>query len=289
MEWRLLYRQRSYDEECLRSTGDKPPPVELQPEQSLLEFETDDPFYRALLEEINVWYGLGLYRAALVLSRVLVENLLIDLLRGMYGMKDVSIFYNKARGRSHSLTTLISNARERVVDVKPLDSGLEDGLFDRALELTDRGDAGAHALSVDAKEFLLRFKPTLQRIVRTLRRANAELRTGRSRPQEGSEPEAARFTRSVVHQIAPILSATAPLGGGGGSRSRPTPSRSIPSRSPSCPSTLEQGGELGSLRLSAAAMPEPRRSFGSPRSDKLMPGELAQSLGERPISFEMAV
>lgn len=75
-----------------------------------------DNFYQRLIEEINNTYQNKTYTSTLILSRKLIENLLIDLLRKKFGSEskeDVEIYYNIKDGRFHDFAYLVKNFEER--------------------------------------------------------------------------------------------------------------------------------------------------------------------------------
>lgn len=81
----------------------------------LIDIKFEDIFYRNLNQEINKCYKLGAYTASFILSRKLIENLVIDILRKRYPQNEenLSIYYRAKEGRFHDLTLLLKNFEER--------------------------------------------------------------------------------------------------------------------------------------------------------------------------------
>lgn len=96
----------------------------------LISTEFSDDYYSDLVIEINRGYGYGLYTSALVLTRKLFENLLIDLLRTRYKIDNMEFYYNKKKGMFHNLSTLVGNLRKNCSDFEMFTKRFdEDFLF----------------------------------------------------------------------------------------------------------------------------------------------------------------
>ncbi|MFA5518246.1 MAG: hypothetical protein WDA74_03235 [Spirochaetota bacterium] len=81
----------------------------------LIDIKFEDIFYRNLNQEINKCYKLGAYTASFILSRKLIENLVIDILRKKFPQNEenLPIYYRIDSGRFHDLTLLLKNFEER--------------------------------------------------------------------------------------------------------------------------------------------------------------------------------
>ncbi|MGD2248783.1 MAG: hypothetical protein PVF58_10300 [Candidatus Methanofastidiosia archaeon] len=90
-------------------------------EEKFITLNHDDFFYQRLEEEINTCYAEGAYTAAFVMSRKLIENLLIEVLREKYGHKtknDVEIYFEINQGRFQDFSKLLENLENRKKDFK---------------------------------------------------------------------------------------------------------------------------------------------------------------------------
>ncbi len=84
--------------------------------ENLIKLEFGDLFYDMLKKEINSGYKFGLYSGVAVLSRKLIENLLIDILRKKYPRSqkgNLELYYDKNRRRFHDFAILIENLEKR--------------------------------------------------------------------------------------------------------------------------------------------------------------------------------
>lgn len=81
----------------------------------LIDIKFEDIFYRNLNQEINKCYKLGAYTASFILSRKLIENLIIDILRKKFPQNEenVNIYYRTNDGRFHDLTILLKNFEQK--------------------------------------------------------------------------------------------------------------------------------------------------------------------------------
>ena len=81
----------------------------------LIDIKFEDVFYRNLNQEINKCYKFGAYTASFILSRKLIENLIIDILRRKFpqSQNNLDIYYRINDGRFHDLTILLKHLDEK--------------------------------------------------------------------------------------------------------------------------------------------------------------------------------
>lgn len=110
----------------------------------------DDEFYDSLISDINESYQAGIDEATLVLSRKLVENLLIDLLRGKYGHSggNIELFYDTNNRQFRRFSTLVENLNENMEDFEYYSDRMDDDIIPKIKELKGGGDASAHSIEV---------------------------------------------------------------------------------------------------------------------------------------------
>jgi hypothetical protein len=113
-----------------------------------------DNYYSELVFEISHAFYYKLPNATLVLLRKLFENLLVDLLRGEFGVRELALYYSINDNRHHSLNRLIPNVRDKFNEFKKYDEAFykerEDCL--RFLEnIRQHGDASAHVFQTFEK------------------------------------------------------------------------------------------------------------------------------------------
>jgi len=81
----------------------------------LIDIKFEDIFYRNLATEINTCHKMAAYTAAFILSRKLIENLVIDILRKKFPVSETNleIYYRPKEGRFHDLAVLLKNLEDR--------------------------------------------------------------------------------------------------------------------------------------------------------------------------------
>lgn len=104
-------------------------------------------FYPDLVEDINQCYSSGVNDATLVLTRKLLENLLIDILRKQYGKREIDLYYLPENRRFKNFSKLINSFEKHLEDFQHLSGGLDDKFIDELH--TFRQDANAEAHSIE--------------------------------------------------------------------------------------------------------------------------------------------
>ncbi|WP_135536139.1 hypothetical protein [Halostella pelagica] len=92
--------------EHIESKIDRPLPDEEAPNNRFLEVEADG-FHADAIQEINLCYNVGAYSATLVMTRRLIEDLIIDLYRAHFGEDDIHKYYVPSSGRHKRLGELL--------------------------------------------------------------------------------------------------------------------------------------------------------------------------------------
>ena len=111
-----------------------------------------DDFYKDLADQINKCYRVGLFPAQAILMRKLMENLLIDLLRRKYGMKQVNLFYDPARGRFLDFSALVANLKPRLGDFAGVAASFDSSFVAQVEKFRETGNASAHSIDVNLKK-----------------------------------------------------------------------------------------------------------------------------------------
>ena len=101
--------------------------IPIIPFPDLIKKEFSDIFYRDLSDEINKCYRFGCYTAVYVLSRKLIENLLIDILRKRY--PDNKENYTNNGKKISGFSTLLKNLKN-----KKKDFGVDEKIIDEFLK-----------------------------------------------------------------------------------------------------------------------------------------------------------
>lgn len=113
-----------------------------------------DSFYNDLIDDINAAYTNEIDDAVLVLSRKLLENLAIDLLRARYGLTDekITLFYNKDRRQFHPFSKLLDNLEDNISDFVYFSERLDAKTIDDLRDFKQQGNAGAHSIELNPSE-----------------------------------------------------------------------------------------------------------------------------------------
>ena len=103
-----------------------------------------EPLYEKLKDEINKAYKENLPMAVLVLSRKLIENLVIDLVRTKFG-KELDKFYDKNNKRFLDFSVLIRNLSAEKAAFQPYEKDL-DKLIPKLHKFKDKANSTAHSI-----------------------------------------------------------------------------------------------------------------------------------------------
>lgn len=133
-------------------TGITKPQISLHSEQFLDIDNVPGTFYPELVENINRCYSLGIYDATLVLTRKLLENLLIDILRGQYGKQEIDLFYLPDNKRFQNFSTLINNFEDNLNDFQHLSGGLNDRFINELNIFRQDANVEAHSIETHNTE-----------------------------------------------------------------------------------------------------------------------------------------
>lgn len=134
-----------------------------------------DDFYAPLINDINRCYHVGVNDAVLVLLRKLIENLLVDILRGHYGKQKINLFFVPSQGRFHSFSTLLQNMKENTPDFKMYYPKIGD-LLDEVDEFRESGNSSAHSIEVRIPDSRLeKMSPRASSLVKRLLRIKVQV------------------------------------------------------------------------------------------------------------------
>lgn len=111
-----------------------------------------DDFYYDLIENINACYSFGIYPSVRILSRKLLENLLIDLLRNKFGKTEINLFYDTKNSKFHNFNILLKNISEKLEDFKPISPALDPILIKKINKFRELGNSSAHTIELQIKK-----------------------------------------------------------------------------------------------------------------------------------------
>ena len=129
---------------------------------NLIEHNFSDNFYADLVIEINRAFGFKLYNSTLVLTRKLLENLLIDLFRTKYGMQDIEKFYNTNKNRHHDFAKLVDTLQAELSDFKPFSTAFSKNMIEFLDKFREKSNSAAHSIDIQPNfEYILQQKKDL--------------------------------------------------------------------------------------------------------------------------------
>lgn len=114
---------------------------------SFIDIEnTTDDFYDDLIANINKCYRIGVYDGTFVLTRKLLENLVIDLLRNEYPKSYLRMYYIPEYGRFRNFSELLEVFEYRLKDYQSYSNGLNDELINDINRFRESANADAHSI-----------------------------------------------------------------------------------------------------------------------------------------------
>jgi len=122
--------------------------------QKLLDIEFNDFFYDNLEREINSSYRFGLFTSTMILSRKLLENLVIEILRTKYPQSvpaNLDIYYSIKGNRFHDFTVLLKNLEDRKNDFT-LDTQIVSEFISSIKPFRPTANSNAHSIIIASKE-----------------------------------------------------------------------------------------------------------------------------------------
>jgi hypothetical protein len=128
------------------------PQISIHSERFLDIDNVPGTFYPDLVEDINRCYSLGIYDATLVLTRKLLENLLIDVLREQYGKQKIDLYYLPDNHRFKNFSTLITSFEENLSDFQHLSGGLDSDFINELNAFRQDANAEAHSIETNITE-----------------------------------------------------------------------------------------------------------------------------------------
>lgn len=113
--------------------------------------DIDEEYYETLIRDINKCYRIGVDDATFVLTRKLLENLVIDLLRRRYGdtKSGVELFYNLNNRQFQKFSKLLENLEDNLVDFEHFSNRMDSDLISEMNEFRDSANSEAHSVEVE--------------------------------------------------------------------------------------------------------------------------------------------
>lgn len=114
----------------------------------------DDIFYNDLKKEINNCYKAEFWTSAFILSRKMIENLVIDVLRLKFpqsGMGNLNLYYRPSDGRFHDFTVLLKNLEDKK-DEYGVDKQIITEFISLVKPFRPQANSTAHSIIMECNE-----------------------------------------------------------------------------------------------------------------------------------------
>lgn len=108
--------------------------------------KTTDDFYDDLIDNINQCYRIGVYDGTFVLTRKLLENLVIELLRKEYPKSYLPMYYIENERRFRNFNNLLEVFEYKRSDFQPYSDGLNNSLISDIRQFKNTADGDAHSI-----------------------------------------------------------------------------------------------------------------------------------------------
>lgn len=133
-------------------------------------------FYPKLIGDINTTYRIGIYDSTLVLSRKLIENLIIELLRKKYDTDRLELYYDTDIKQFQNLNTLKENFEENLGDFEHYSDSMDSDFISLIDEFRHTANRGAHSIEVSlTQDEMDEYSDNLKKIVPVLFRVSSQL------------------------------------------------------------------------------------------------------------------
>lgn len=126
-------------------------------------------FFEELIKKINICYQAEVYEAVLILSRKMIENLLISILRNEFGPNEIELYFNSDRKQFRNFSTLINNFNNKMNSLLHYSGAVDQNLIDELDNIREESNASAHSIEIDvSKKNLEDFREKANRIAKIL-------------------------------------------------------------------------------------------------------------------------
>lgn len=155
----------------IESKIDKPLPDENAPNNRFLEIDCDG-FRELAVKEINLCYNASAYAATIVMTRRLIEDLLIDINRSHFGDNSIDKYYIPESGRHKRLGELIEIFENNLEEFSNYSTAIDKSSHNFIQELdsfVNTANSQAHSINIHiSKEEMVERSSTATRLVKIL-------------------------------------------------------------------------------------------------------------------------
>lgn len=113
----------------------------------IVDYETDDPFIKGHIDEMNLAYTYNCYTSVFILARKIIENLLIDILRKKYPesiRENKELYFDIPKSRFKDFEEILKNLRNKKNDFGTENKAVEK-LCNDAKKLKDDANDKTHS------------------------------------------------------------------------------------------------------------------------------------------------
>lgn len=133
-----------------RKTIIKSKPTQKRGKQTkiIVEYETDDYYIKGHIKEINKAYTYGCYTSVFILTRKVIENLIIDILREKFpptSIDNKELYYSINQRRFKDFSVILENLRNKKYDFELGKDKTIDRLYSRAVKFKDDANDATHS------------------------------------------------------------------------------------------------------------------------------------------------
>jgi hypothetical protein len=114
----------------------------------LIRYDTNDPFIKGHINEINMAYTCSCYTCANILARKIIENLIIDILRAKYPQKTkahTELYYNTSQRRYKDFGIILDSLYKKRTEFDLDDKKLVERLISKARALKEDANDKTHS------------------------------------------------------------------------------------------------------------------------------------------------
>lgn len=115
---------------------------------AVIRFDSDDYFVKGHISEVNRAYTKGCNTSVYVLTRKIIENLIIDILRDKYPPNSIAnkeLYYDLNKKRYHDFSVVLKNIYDRRYNFEVGKEKVIERLYQKAKNLKDDANDKAHS------------------------------------------------------------------------------------------------------------------------------------------------
>lgn len=129
------------------SKSDRPIVIKKKNKHPIINFfkyETDVPFIKGHIEEVNKAYTSGCYTCVFILCRKIIENLIIDILEDRFP-KERTLYWDSGRYRYLDFSIVLENLFKKRLDFEPSEVKTVERLYNLAKPFKDDCNDKTHS------------------------------------------------------------------------------------------------------------------------------------------------